>query len=76
MGLLLEWFDREQPRPGLLIVAAAAILGLKLLLELLGWWHNTLLLTTDRVWQLHGAGTLSGILAWWLHQRRLAKLAS
>ena len=76
MGLLLEWFDHEQPRSGQLVIAAAAILVLKLVVELLGWWQNTLVTTTDKVWLLHSAGTLSGILAWWLHQRRLAKLAS
>lgn len=76
MGILLEFRGDDKPAHKRLLVLALGLLLLKLGAEWLGWWTSPL--TTgqdDQLWQLHGAGIICGILAWWLHNRRLAKLA-
>ncbi|MDN7124233.1 rhomboid family intramembrane serine protease [Pseudidiomarina terrestris] len=76
MGILLELRGCKTPSQKYLLYTAGALLGLKWLAEFLGWWQSPLVTGQDQqLWQLHGAGILSGILAWWLHNRHLAKLA-
>lgn len=76
MCLLLEMGAAKHPKQRQLVAFILfAIIG-KLLFELLGWWPTALEVGQDRdTWQLHGAGILAGVLAWWLHERHLAKLA-
>lgn len=76
MCLLLERGAATTAKQQQLMVAILAVIGVKLLLEFLGVWPSSLEVGQVRdTWQLHGAGILAGVLAWWLHERHLAKLA-
>ncbi|RUO60215.1 rhomboid family intramembrane serine protease [Pseudidiomarina insulisalsae] len=76
MGLCFEWQQRNSARQRQLLFLITVLLLAKWLAEAAGWWQSMLTAGQVReVWQLHGAGILTGILAWWLHNRRLAKLA-
>ncbi|MGQ4275808.1 rhomboid family intramembrane serine protease [Pseudidiomarina sp. E22-M8] len=76
MGVLLEFRYCKKLAQRRLLYLAIGVLLLKFSAEYLGWWTSPLTTGQDNeLWQLHGAGILSGILAWWLHNRHLAKLA-
>ncbi len=77
MGILLEYKDATSPSQQRLMLVAGTILLLKLAAEWIGLWHSPIAAAGQMhdLWQLHGAGIISGILAWWLHNRHLARLA-
>lgn len=74
-GIFLEWSASQYKWDWTLAIGLFFILG-KVALEALGLIASTLLLSTgEQVWVMHSGGLLAGLLAWWLHQRRLAALA-
>lgn len=76
LGLLLELQASESAAQRKLMFVALLIVISKWLAELAGIWQSFLAAgQVQHIWMLHGLGILFGILAWWLHNRRLAKLA-
>lgn len=76
MGVLLEFQASESANQRKLMFFGFVLLAAKWLAELIGVWQSFLAAgQTQHIWLLHGLGILFGILAWWLHNRRLAKLA-
>ncbi|RUO55620.1 rhomboid family intramembrane serine protease [Pseudidiomarina homiensis] len=76
IGLLLELHASQSSNQRKLMFAAVIILIAKWFAEFIGVWQSFLAAgQVQQIWLLHGLGILFGILAWWLHNRRLAKLA-
>lgn len=76
MGLLLELQATKSESQRKIVFCALVLLAAKWLAEVVGVWQSVLAAgQVQHIWQLHGLGILFGILAWWLHNRRLAKLA-
>lgn len=75
LGILLEWSASRYKRDWTLAIGAVFIIG-KVVFEGMGLIASSALLSAgDEVWVMHSGGLLAAVLAWWLHQRRLAALA-
>lgn len=76
MGVLLELQAASSSTQRKLMFFILVLVAAKWLAEFFGVWQSFLAVgQVQHIWLLHGLGILSGILAWWLHNRRLAKLA-
>lgn len=76
MGVLLELQSSKSIIQRKLMFSLLFFVVAKWLAEFMGIWQSFLAAgQVQQVWLLHGLGILSGILAWWLHNQRLARLA-
>ncbi|MDX1705507.1 rhombosortase [Pseudidiomarina sp.] len=73
-GILLEWSASRYRWDWTLAIGAVFIIS-KVAFEAMGLIASTTLLSAgEDVWVMHAGGLLAAVLAWWLHQRRLAAL--